>query len=870
DQAFRAALVGNSDRPVDFLREWIRGDGGAFFESDAERTAFLRKKYRRFSVDLLVTLDGTGLDFARRHRAELWPNAPLLFCGLSEVDARSRPRPPKSAGIALADDPAETIALALALQPLARRIVAIDGVGGPNLAIQARVRESLRRIPRRVELEFLSAGSVPALLDSLRRVPNTSIVLYALSDRDSWDLGQRSRDLVKRISEASSAPVYGFRESAVSQGIVGGVASSIEDHGSEAAELALKVLAGQNPDAIPLAETSPAARADWLQLTRWNLDESKLPPDTELRNVRPKIWQSYQREVIVAAVTIGVLTAVVLALLLWRAGRRVAEDRLRRRLEFERLLSETSASVAVVSREGGHEEIERPLERVVASMGLERCGLFLVRPGQSHATISHVAQARGARPIEIGFGGELLPRLNDGLREGRAVELDGAGAVRGQDANGEGPRLVLVPVSREGDSISGILFQRGAKNRALPPDMVSRMLLIGQILLSAVTRRGTEALLRSSEEKYRTVVDSQSDLICRYLPDTTLTFVNEAYCRYFGVARDELIGRRFLDLLPERSRGPVRQHVLSLVENPRAEVEEHEVLRPDGSVGWLRWSEHAIFAPDGRIVEFQGIGRDITDRKRMQEAEGRLANAARLTVLGELATSIAHEIRQPLGAILANTEAAQLMLDTGPTDEKQLAELREILDDIQREDLRASAVIHHIRSLMQHRPPLMEALSMNTIVRDVVRFVAPEARDRHVRVDLDLSDSLPSVSGDRVQLQQVLMNLIVNGIDAISETPDAVRTLWIRTSGRDGEVVVEVKDAGHGIASEVLSRLFQSFVTTRRDGLGLGLSLSRTIMESHGGRITAENNPHRGATFRCVLPTLSEAAAASRPPGRTA
>jgi two-component system sensor kinase FixL len=114
------------------------------------------------------------------------------------------------------------------------------------------------------------------------------------------------------------------------------------------------------------------------------------------------------------------------------------------------------------------------------------------------------------------------------------------------------------------------------------------------------------------------------------------------------------------------------------------------------------------------------------------------------------------------------------------------------------------------------------------------------------------------------------MNLIVNGIDAISETPDAVRTLWIRTSGRDGEVVVEVKDAGHGIASEVLSRLFQSFVTTRRDGLGLGLSLSRTIMESHGGRITAENNPHRGATFRCVLPTLSEAAAASRPPGRTA
>jgi C4-dicarboxylate-specific signal transduction histidine kinase len=179
---------------------------------------------------------------------------------------------------------------------------------------------------------------------------------------------------------------------------------------------------------------------------------------------------------------------------------------------------------------------------------------------------------------------------------------------------------------------------------------------------------------------------------------------------------------------------------------------------------------------------------------------------------------------------------------------------------------------HHIRSLMQHRPPLMEALSMNTIVRDVVRFVAPEARDRHVRMDLDLSDSLPSVSGDRVQLQQVLMNLIVNGIDAITETPDAVRTLWIRTFGRGGEVVVEVKDAGHGIAPEVHSRLFQSFVTSgkkRGTGLGLGLSLSRSIT-SPKGRITAENNPHRVPTFSASSRSPSEPAAANRRPGRTA
>src|SRR5262249_28921797 len=225
--------------------------------------------------------------------------------------------------------------------------------------------------------------------------------------------------------------------------------------------------------------------------------------------------------------------------------------------------SEVSASVT-------EEEIERPLERVVAAMDLERCGLFLVRPGQSHATISHVAQARGARSLDIGFGGEILPRLSNALSEGRAVELDESGALKAGAADAEPPQVVLVPVSREGDAISGIFFQAGGGHATLPADMTSRMLLLGQILLSAVNRRGAEDLLRSSEEKYRTVVGSQSDLICPHLPDPTLTFVHEAYCRYFGLSRNELVGRRFLDLLPERSRGQARQHVQSLVESPRA------------------------------------------------------------------------------------------------------------------------------------------------------------------------------------------------------------------------------------------------------------------------------------------------------------
>jgi PAS domain S-box-containing protein len=860
DQAFRAAMIEGSDRPIDFIREWSGSERTLYFDSDAERLKFLRGKYRRFAIDLIVSLDESGLEFAHRHRGEL-----------SEADAKILPRPAGTAGVVLAADVTDTLELALALQPQARRLVVVDGLDDSDNGIRSRVRESLGRIPKRLDTDFLTAEPLPALFASLRHVPRTSIVLHALSDRDSSRLSQRTRDLVRRISEASAAPVYTLRETGVGQGVVGGVTSSLEDHGRQAATLALRVLAGHNPDTTPITVTRPHARADWLQLRRWELDEARLPADTDLRNVGPKPWQPRRWQVVAAAIVVGLLTAVILPLLLWRAERRGGEDQLRKRVAFEGLLSEVSASVMDVSHDGVHEGVERSLARVVESMQLERCALFVLRPGQKQARISHVARARGVRDPEIVFGGELLAPLRDALRVGIALELDAAGKLQSGSGSSSGENaLLVVPVSAAGDVLSGILLQASGRNRAWPAETVSRMLLIGQILLSAITRRGAETSLRASEEKYRTVVDSQSDLICRYLPDTTLTFVNEAYCRYFGLTRDELIGRRSLDLVPERSREPVREHIQSLIRNPRVDVDEHEVLRPDGSVGWLQWSEHAIFGRDGRIVEFQGIGRDITDRKRAQEAESKLATAARLTVLGELATSIAHEIRQPLGAILANAETAQILLESGLQGEGQLAEIRTILADIHREDLRASQVIQHIRSLMQHRPAQMEPLDVNDVVHDVVRFVTPDARDRRMVLDLDLSDSLPPVYGDQVQLQQVLLNLVVNGMDAMAEIPEPLRRLRIKTSSKDEEVVVEVRDAGHGISADVLPRLFQSFVTTRRDGLGLGLSLSRSIMESHGGRITADNNTLRGATFRCVLPAWAATRDSESSAGRIA
>jgi PAS domain S-box-containing protein len=582
-------------------------------------------------------------------------------------------------------------------------------------------------------------------------------------------------------------------------------------------------------------------------------------PGTMLPETGPSLWQSHRNQVIAASVGFAALASIAVLLLVRSRAQRRAERVLASRLQFERLVSELSASVIDVPPDRIDHEVSCALEKVLGAMDLDRCSLFVVLPGNEGIRVTHRAEMPGIPSLE-GIKCNKSAIFVDALRLGKTIALED---VARDLATAPGERiqaldlgvksLLLIPVSNSDGIVRAVSFQTTRRHQSWPPDRVSRLRLVGEILFSVVTGKRAEAALRASEERYREVVDSQTDLICRYLPDTTLTFVNEAYCRYFGRTREELIGRQFLDLIPEGAREMARRHVQSLIENPRVAADEHVVIRSDGSIGWQQWLDYAVYGRDGRVIEFQAIGRDITDRKRAEEADRKLASASRLTVLGELAASIAHEINQPLGAILSNTEAAEMLLDSGDGD---VAAIRSILADIHRDDLRASQVIQRVRSLLQHRPSNFQPLDVNDIAQEIARFVAPDARRRQIDLELDLAESLPAVRGDAIELQQLLLNLALNGMEAMTGIPEDLRRLTIRTRPNGGRMLeVEVMDRGHGIPADVLPRLFHSFVTTRKDGLGLGLSLSRSIVESHGGTIRAENNPDRGATFRVYLPT---------------
>jgi PAS domain S-box-containing protein len=369
-------------------------------------------------------------------------------------------------------------------------------------------------------------------------------------------------------------------------------------------------------------------------------------------------------------------------------------------------------------------------------------------------------------------------------------------------------------------------------------------------------RKRAQEALRETQERYREVVESQTDLVTRHLPDMTLTFVNEACCRFFRQQREALIGRKFLEFLPPQVHETVLKNARTVVADRRPVTCEQVVLKPDGSTQWLLWNIHPIVDVDGSVAEIQSIGRDITDRKRAEEATQKLHHALRLAVLGEFTAMIAHEVNQPLNAILNNAEAAEILLSSPPVP---LDEIRNILSDIRSDDLRAGKTIARIRALSQSRDVDFGPLEINGLIEDVIRLVTGDASRRHVRIRTEFATGLPRASGNPVQVQQVLLNLIANGMDAMSDVAENERLLILKTKRNDNDdLLVSVQDGGHGIPPGVSARLFESFFSTKKNGMGLGLSISRSIVLAHHGRIWAENNPDRGATFQFTLPLDKE------------
>jgi C4-dicarboxylate-specific signal transduction histidine kinase len=373
-------------------------------------------------------------------------------------------------------------------------------------------------------------------------------------------------------------------------------------------------------------------------------------------------------------------------------------------------------------------------------------------------------------------------------------------------------------------------------------------------------RRRAEAISLSTEVRASAVLDALHERVVVLDRQGVITSANRSwddFAHSFG-RQDLGVGTNFVEacrLAAERGNRDAWRTldgILAVLEGRRKRFELHYTAQPTENGRWSALTAVPLAHHEaGAVISIA----DISERRQlevlMQQQRAEIAHIGRVATLGELSAAIAHELNQPLAGILTNAQAAQRLL---AADEAELDTVSEALDDIVADGRRAGEVIRRLRNLLRKGPLDLVPLDVNEVVEQVVHLTANDVLLRGATIDLELTPGLAPVAADRVQLQQVLINLILNGLDAMVETPRERRHLLVRTAAAAGELVIELRDNGSGIHGELLSKLFEPFQTTKPDGMGIGLSIVRTVVEGHGGTVAAVNNPAGGATFTVALP----------------
>jgi PAS domain S-box-containing protein len=379
-----------------------------------------------------------------------------------------------------------------------------------------------------------------------------------------------------------------------------------------------------------------------------------------------------------------------------------------------------------------------------------------------------------------------------------------------------------------------------------------------QLKTEIADRKRVEEKLSEAEFQYRTIADFTYDWEYWSDLDGTLRYVSPACKRISGYEPREFIENSSLsnEIVVPEDRDIWGQHF----HDSRSELKPREIQfrirRQDGEIRWIEHACQAVVDNQGEILGFRASNRDITKRKQLeieaQQHREELAHLVRVATMGELSAALAHELNQPLTAILSNAQAAQRFL-TG--DRPDLDEVKDILADIVAEDKRAGQIIQRLGLLMKKEKVQFETHSINDIIREATNLVYYDMVILNVSISMDLNEGLPPVRVDRIQLQQVILNFILNASEAMKDRHPESRQMEIMTrTGESDTIVVSVKDSGKGLEKEDFEKILEPFYTTKSEGLGMGLPINKRIIEAHDGRLWVENDPDGGLTFSFTLP----------------
>jgi PAS domain S-box-containing protein len=410
-----------------------------------------------------------------------------------------------------------------------------------------------------------------------------------------------------------------------------------------------------------------------------------------------------------------------------------------------------------------------------------------------------------------------------------------------------------------GATYAQIMVYQGARLPVLLSPPYLFMLAAMTFEMSRDTLRASRLAreLRASESRLDLAASAAGLAMWSWDARSNRVWISQRARAVFGLAKGESFQ---IEQLISRIDAKDVEHVIRIWRVAVASGVEAEtqfrIRRPDGNAVWLSARGRSELDSAGKLVSAQGVLRDVTEQQRqreeIEELRRELAHVGRVSVLGTLSSSLTHELGQPLAAILLNSETAELMLDRPNPD---LKELRQILADISRDDRRAGEVIDGLRKFLKSRDLDFAPIAVGTLIQDVATLLRSDAIVRSIQLDCASDPTLPDVRGDKVHLSQVLINLLMNAMDAVADRPAGRRNVSLRAvSDGDGNIGFVVRDSGPGIDPAAMSRIFDPFFTTKPTGMGMGLSVSRTIVQAHGGNLTAENAPEGGAIFRVQLP----------------
>jgi len=769
----------------------------------------MRMRYGHRKLDMIITMYPEALEFVRKDCRDFLPDVPILALYLPrnfEVLERGR----RIIGHFARVDFIGTLEIALKLVPGVKRVYVVSGAHEVDRRIEDLARGDWKKWEGRLEFHYLSNMPLDDMLATVSNAPPGSIIIALAFSQEVTGKNQTTPAVAQRLSQVSTAPIFGILDSMLGHGIAGGSLISFELIGTKAGQLTLGILRGSKAsDNIPaVLDVPPVPMFDWWQLRRWNLSESALPKGSIIVNRETTFWD-FKYYIIGGIAVLLAQTLLVIGLLVQRRRRRSAEASLRHKTEeLDQFFNVTLDLLGIANTDGYFLRLNPAWERILGYTRDELMAkqfLDFVHPDDVDRTREAVSTLASQQKV---FSFENRYRCKDGTY--RWLEWSSAPA--------------------------GKLIYASARD--------------------VTERKQMHREIQTAAEEWGTTFDSVRDLVMILDQEFKIVRVNAATISFFNLPLEGIVGNHCYTLM-HGTNEPVEICPLSQV--MKTKTHEETELYDDKAKAWFHVSVDPILDDKGEITRAIHTVRDITERKRAEQealdSRRELTRMERLSRMGELSASLSHELNQPLTAILSNARAALRFLESGKLDP---GELEEILQDIVKDDKRAGDIIRNLRAMVKPEEGEQELTSINDILHETVALFRSEAIIRNVRIKMGLADALPLLHINKVQMQQVLINLMMNAAESMTQDESAEKVIVLQTEASgEGVVKVAVRDFGSGIEEQQLRKIFEPFFTTKRSGLGMGLSLSRSIIESHGGHLWAENNPDKGITFYFDLPAMT-------------